>query len=420
MKNHSLIRALVNLTGNQRGCVYTEPLWGIPFNLYTPYVSVFMVALGLSDHSIGLVVSIAWVSQLVFALLGGVITDKLGRRLTTLVFDILSWSVPALIWAFSQNFWWFAVAAVINGVWRVTHNSWTCLLVEDADPSQLVSIYSWIYISNTMVGLVAPLSGYLIGAYSLVPTMRGMYLFAAFMFTFKAFVTYIATHETRQGVIRMHETRHLSVGQVLGGYWGVFLELIRSPRTVTTAGIMLVLSIAWLIGGNFWAILATEKLHLPAQDLAAFPFIRSAVMLTFFFSVTPWLSRQRFQVPMIAGFLMYVVSQVVLITAPDRGLIQLAISIALEACSFAVVSPLTDRLIVLTVDAQERARIQSIISVAVISLTAPFGWIAGNLSAMNKDLPFILVIVLFLIGAGLAYVAGQLAHDPSVAEAAAP
>ena len=77
MKNHSLIRALVNLTGNQRGCVYTEPLWGIPFNLYTPYVSVFMVALGLSDHSIGLVVSIAWVSQLVFALLGGVITDKL-------------------------------------------------------------------------------------------------------------------------------------------------------------------------------------------------------------------------------------------------------------------------------------------------------------------------------------------------------
>lgn len=418
MKNHSLIRTLVDLTGNQRGCVYTEPLWGIPFNLYTPYVSVFMVAMGLTDHSIGLVVSIAWVSQLVFALLGGVITDKLGRRLTTLVFDILSWGIPALIWAFAQNFWWFAVAAVINGVWRVTHNSWTCLLVEDADPSQLVSIYSWIYISNTMVGLVAPLSGYLIGTYTLVPTMRGMYLFAAFMFTFKAFVTYFATHETRQGEIRMHETRHLSVAQILGGYWGVFRDLLRSPRTVTTTAIMLVLSIAWLIGGNFWAILATEKLHLPAQDLAAFPFIRSAVMLAFFFGVTPWLSRQRFQMPMVAGFMLYVVSQVVLITAPDRGLFQLALSIALEACSFAVVSPLTDRLLVLTVDAQERARIQSIISVAVISLTAPFGWIAGNLSAMNKDLPFILVIVLFLIGAGLAYFAGQQADETPLAEGA--
>lgn len=418
MKNHSLIHTLVNLTGNQRGCVYTEPLWGIPFNLYTPYVSVYMVALGLSDHSIGLIVSIAWASQLVFALLGGVITDKLGRRLTTLVFDILSWGIPSLIWAFSQNFWWFVVAALINGVWRVTHNSWTCLLVEEADPEQLVSIYSWIYISNTLVGLVAPLSGVLIGTYSLVPTMRGMYLFAAGMFTFKAFVTYWATRETPQGVIRMHETRHLSIGQVLGGYLGVFRELVRSPRTLATVGILLVLSIAWMIGGNFWAIIATEKLHLPAQDLAAFPFIKSAVMMVFFFAVTPWLSRQRFQMPMVFGFIAYVISQLVLITAPDRGFVQLAISVALEACSFAVVSPLTDRLLVLTVDAQERARIQSIISVAVISLTAPFGWIAGTLSAMNKDLPFILAIALFLVGAGLAYWAGQLADEGPLAEAA--
>ena len=120
---------------------------------------------------------------------------------------------------------------------------------------------------------------------------------------------------------------------------------------------------------------------------------------------------------MVFGFIAYVISQLVLITAPDRGFVQLAISVALEACSFAVVSPLTDRLLVLTVDAQERARIQSIISVAVISLTAPFGWIAGTLSAMNKDLPFILAIALFLVGAGLAYWAGQLADERPLAEA---
>ena len=53
MKNHVLITTLKNLTGNPRGCVYTEPLWGIPFNLYAPYASVYMVALGLSDAQIG-------------------------------------------------------------------------------------------------------------------------------------------------------------------------------------------------------------------------------------------------------------------------------------------------------------------------------------------------------------------------------
>jgi len=100
---HSLIRTLVTLTGNPRGCVYTEPLWGIPYNLYTPYVSVFMVALGLSDHDIGLIISLSWGSQLIFALLSGVITDKFGRRRTTLLFDIFSWTVPAVIWAFSRS-----------------------------------------------------------------------------------------------------------------------------------------------------------------------------------------------------------------------------------------------------------------------------------------------------------------------------
>ena len=59
MRNHSLIRTLRSLTGNPRGCVYTEPIWGIPFTLYVPYVSIYMVALGLTDSDIGLILSIA-------------------------------------------------------------------------------------------------------------------------------------------------------------------------------------------------------------------------------------------------------------------------------------------------------------------------------------------------------------------------
>src|ERR1041385_7820263 len=97
LKNHSLINTLKRLRGNPRGCVYTEPLWGIPFNLYAPYVTIYMVALGLSDKQIGLIVSISWGFQIILALLSGVITDKIGRRRTSLLFDILAWSVPALI-----------------------------------------------------------------------------------------------------------------------------------------------------------------------------------------------------------------------------------------------------------------------------------------------------------------------------------
>ena len=57
--------------------------------------------------------------------------------------------------------------------------------MEDADQSQLVDIYTWIYIANIMVGFIAPLAGVLIGAFSLVATMRGLYIFAAIMFALK-------------------------------------------------------------------------------------------------------------------------------------------------------------------------------------------------------------------------------------------
>ena len=45
--DHSLILTLRSLRGNVRGAVLTEPMWAIPYNLYAPFVSVYMLALGL-------------------------------------------------------------------------------------------------------------------------------------------------------------------------------------------------------------------------------------------------------------------------------------------------------------------------------------------------------------------------------------
>lgn len=417
MKNHSLITTLKNLRGNPRGCVYTEPLWGIPYNLYAPYISIYMVALGLSDRQIGLIVSISWGFQVLLASLSGVITDKLGRRLTTLIFDIISWTIPTIISALAQNFWYFLIAGVINSVWRITHNSWSCLLVEDAEHDQLVDIFTWIYIANILVGFVAPLAGLLIGKFALVPTMRGLYIFASVMFTVKAIVTYQLTEETQQGKIRMEQTRRQSIWSALYEYRDIFSTLLNTPRTLYTAAIMLVISISTLISGSFWSILVTEKLHVPAQNLAMFPFVRSAIILVFFFVVTPQINKLHFQQPMILGFLGFIASQLILITAPAQNYGLLLLSVLIEACSFAVVNPLVDRMTVLTIEPKERARILSIIFVVVILLSSPFGWIAGTLSTINKSLPFLLNISLFLLGAILAFAAGQVSRKEPVMEA---
>ena len=77
--------------------------------------------------------SLGLVFQIFSALLSGALVDKFGRRLTLFIADLVTWSVPCLIWAVAQDMRFFIAAAVLNGLYRVSHTAWTCLMVEDAE-----------------------------------------------------------------------------------------------------------------------------------------------------------------------------------------------------------------------------------------------------------------------------------------------
>lgn len=398
IKNHPMIRTLVNLRGNTRACVYTEPLWGIPFNLYMPYVSIYMSALGVSDSQIGFIASISLVFQIIGSLLSGMITDKLGRKRATMIFDVIGWSIPCLIWAFSQNFYYFLVAAIINSFNRVTMNSWGCLLVEDCDRSQIINIYAWVNISGLVAVFFAPITGLFIGKYDLVPTIRVVYLIAFVMMTAKFIILNKFATETRQGKIRMEETKNQSLFEQLSGYRDVLKLMFKSPETLLTLGIMLVMNICNLVNINFWSIMITQNLNIPEKHVGYFPFLRSFVMLVLFFVLVPKMRAIKFKKPLLVGFSTFIISQLLLILAPDKGYFVLFISIFLEACSLSLINPLMESMQVIMVDPKERARIIAMLYVIVIALSSPFGWIAGTLSEANRLFPFIMNIVLLLIG----------------------
>lgn len=429
MKHHPLVRTLVSLRGNVRGCVYTEPLWGIPFNLYAPYVSVYMLTLGLSDSRIGLVTTIGLAFQVVWTMLSGAITDKLGRKRATLIFDLLSWSVPCLIWAAAQNFTYFVVAALVNATWRVPHNSWNLLLVEDTDPNLLVDVWSWVQISGLIAAFVSPLTGLLIAQFSLVPTMRGLYLLAFVMMTTKFVVMNSMVTETKQGVVRMAETRDQPLFDVLRGYPAVLKQLLRARTTLLTAGLMLVVSISTMVRSTFWSILVTEKLLIADEYLALYAFARSIIMLAFFFLAMPRLRDLEARKPIALGFLGLILSYGLLINVPPGNYWLLLLATAIEACSMPMANTILQKLIVVNVEAEERARIMALLNMGVILFTSPFGWIAGRMSEANRSLPFVLSIALFGLGVLLTYLVAReerrtavesIAEDPTQVQADSP
>ena len=397
IKSHPIINTLLTVKGNPKLCIYTEPLWVVPFNLYMPFVAVYMSALLLTDQQIGIVASIFMFSSAVVSIFSGALTDKLGRKLTTFIFDVLSWSIPTLLWAFSQNFWWFAVAAAFNGLMQITTNSWTCLLVEDTEKAVVVRVFSLLHFINQLSVIFAPIAALMVNRLSLIPAMRILYIFTFVSMTIKFIILYKFGDETEVGKTRMKETANMSIWQIMGGYGQIYKNIFASRDMVLSLALSTIFSITGMIYTNFFGIYVTGALGIEKYVLAYFPIIRSAVIVLFLFFIQPRLDKFGFKNPMLIGLVIFIASLVLLIYSPMEVLFALIISIILDAIAFSFVVPRVDSLIQILIEPSERARIRGLMMVIVLGCTIPFGYLAGWLSEIDRRYPFILIIGLFII-----------------------
>jgi len=405
---HPLIQTLFELKGNPRITVWTELMFGLPYNLFAPFASVYMLAFGVTDQQIGALASLGLVVQIFSALVSGAIVDKFGRRLTLFVGDLLCWSVPCAIWAVAQDFRFFAAAAAMNGLWRISHTAWTCLTVEDAEERHLVHIWTWISIFAFCTALVTPLGGWFVDLYGLVPAVRGLYAFGFVMLAVKAVVLYIYSHETARGVQRREETRHRSLVSLLGEYGSVFGQVLRSRPLLAALSLMVIFNIYTTISGSFWGVLFTQKLGFDDGLIAVYVAIRSFVMTVSFFVLGPRLTNlRRFRLPLWTGFGIFIVSQLLLVVMPPQAAALLVLSVALEGVGSALVSPMSESLLALSLESKERARVSAMVYVALLVVISPFGWIAGQLSAVDRALPFALNLGLFTLGLLVVWVIGR-------------
>lgn len=406
LQRNAMIDTLIHLTGNERACLWVEPLWGIPYNLYLPFVSVYMAALGMSPLEIGWVSTLFFASQMFWALMSGVLTDKLGRRLCTLVFDCLSWSVPALLWAGAQNAAWFYVAALFNGMWRVTENSWNLLLIEEADQSKLVHLFAIAHIAGLIAGFVAPLAFFIVRAFGVVGAMRGLYMFTFIMMTLKFVLCYAFTHETTLGRKRMEEMRGVSIFSAVRSGGSVLWNMLKNRNVMLTVALLASYQAVQNVTGSFWPLLVTDKLGIAEENLSVFMTVKSLLMLASYFLIVPRVEAIRPMKPLKASLLMLLAGQALMLVMPQGAYGLVVVYVVLEAIALAILTPLTSSLQMMSVDEDERARMLGWFYAMTMLVTAPFGVFAGWLSEMNRALPFILtsvmVVITLVVGTKLA------------------
>jgi MFS family permease len=401
LRKHQLLRTLVELRGNPRACVYTEPMWGLSMNLCLPYATVYMLTFGLSDVQVGIVTSIYMFSQMIFAFLSGAIIDKMGRRKSTAIFDFLAWSLPCLIWAFSQGFWFFVVAALFNGMMKITAVSWDCLLVEDAPKDKITHIYSWVIISGNLSALFAPISSILVAKLTLAPAIRILYINAFIIMTAKLLILYKFSTETAVGKIRREATRNMSWVEMLSGYKNALRKIQNSRGMVFAIIISILVEIAAMIGMTFWQIIASRRIVIPDTLLPIFPMARSILSIFLFFTVISRIRQSKLKWPLYGGFLSSIIGCILLISITNAGVwgyVILSISLIFEALGMAVLSTLRESLVAIHADRTERSVIMALLQTTVMLVSVPFGYIGGLLSDISRVLPFVLSIALLMAG----------------------
>ena len=401
LRKHQLLHTLFELRGNPRACVYTEPMWGLSMNLCLPYASVYMLAFGMNDIQVGVVASIYMFSQMICAFISGVIIDKLGRRKSTAIFDFLAWSLPSLIWASSQGFWFFAVAALLNGMMKITTVSWDCLLVEDAPKDKITRIYSLVIICGNLSALFAPISSILVAKLTLAPAIRILYINAFIIMTAKLLILYKFSTETAVGKIKLEASRGRKWSEMLSGYQGALRKILASRGTIFAIIVSILIEIAAMLGMTFWQIIASRRIGIPDTLLPVFPMVRSVISILLFFTVISGIKQTKLKWPLYGGFSSTIFSCALLISITNIGVTGYFIlfaSLIFDALGGTVLGILRESLVAIHVDPGERSGILALLQTTVMLVSVPFGYIGGLLSDISRVLPFVLTIALMLAG----------------------
>lgn len=390
-----------------------EPMFLLPYSLYLTYASVYMLELGVSETQIGWLTSLGLVLQIFTSLISGYLTDRMGRKKALMIFDFVSWSTATLLWALSQNIWFFLAAAIFNSFQKVPTTAWYCLLVEDTKPDERSHIFHVLQLINIVCGLFAPIGGLLVSYYGLIPANRIMYLIAfvsmSLMFLFRNY----ATHETEIGLRKMREHSGFEPRALLRDYWQVVRMVFSNTPLLLIFAIYILFQFQLNMRNTYLSIYLVKTLNFSEAFIAWFPAVTSVSMLILILYVVPRIKTAHINRLMVTGFLLSAAAMLLQVLAPIEGVFWIMGGTILFAIGSIITYPYLEASVANAIQDEERAKVFSILSVMILIFVSPSGVIGGWSFTINPRLPFILIVIAFVASALLmvAFIRKQSAHN---------
>jgi len=375
------------LRGNSRGCLAFEPFFLIPYSMMATYATLYMYELGVSETNIGWITTLGLMVQVMSAFMSGYLTDRMGRKRAILTFDVLSWSVAMLIFAFSQNIWFFVIATFINGLQRVPHVAFYCLIVEDTPKKDRTYVFTLLQIIGVVGGLFAPLGGLLVDHYGLVDGTRIMYVMCSVLMTFQFIGRHVTTKETEMGYRKMQETKELGLKKSMIDYSGAIRDLFASRSLMLIFVVYILFNFQMTLKTTYLSLYLADYLKVDSGLISLVPAVSSIVMLLALWFIMPKIPAEGETRSMMAGFALSVLSNVMLVIWPTSNLVWIGLSTVLAAVGLMISSPYLEAAVQNAIDDEKRAKVFSMLSVVILLLTSPAGIVGGWAYTLDPRIP---------------------------------
>jgi MFS family permease len=374
-----------DLPRNTRMVLAVEPGSSVLACILMFYAALYMQGNGLSARQIGVVTTVGAAAGLVMQCVAAPVTNLLGRRRTLLVFSLLCWSIPLLLWAAARGMALFILAAVIFSVSRVTTVAWYCMATEEVHEERKADVFGLLFIISSVGGIATVFAGPVLDRFGLVPAMRVLYLCGFFVMTGMFVLRHMLLTETVAGQVwREKHGGRTFVATVRHGL-GVVAECLRDRvfRRLTMAFVLF----NFAAGMGFVQILFVNNvLELSVTQLSLLPPVAVVVNVLLFYLLVPRVRGAVVHRAMAWSLAAFAAGTGLLLLIPPRRLAPVLLVSAIGAAGAYLFQVFSNAALNNRMGRLHKADAYSAIQFLVALGTIPAGYLAGSTFAIRPAL----------------------------------
>ncbi len=253
---------------NAFACLAFLPLWSLSYSLSFFYLSLYFKASGVTDGQLGLLVTAGSGASILFSVLAAPLVDRMGRRRSTLVFDLVGTALPFLLYALGGGFGFALAGTLLSNASRVMNVGYYLLMTEDSPNEERTAAFNVFNIIYLAAGLLLPLAGGFVAGAGIVRAERVFLVASAAAVAVSAVGRYLLSSETAAGAAIMASRRgardpawramaghgpsaHPSILRgLLASYKVAFSYLAKNRKAAAAAAANTLFYVYYLVGTN--------------------------------------------------------------------------------------------------------------------------------------------------------------------------